>query len=215
MADKKPEKKSEKKKAAAAAPQPVEAKADQVQEPPPPPRMKDRYFAEIRPALMKRYGYENVHQAPRLLKVVLNMGVGDAIQDARRLEEATQHLALISGQKPAVRRARKSIASFKLREGMAIGVTVNLRRARMYEFVDRLVTVVMPRIRDFRGVSGKSFDGRGNYTLGVKEQIVFPEINYDKVEKVRGLDITFVTSARNDEEARGLLEALGVPFRTS
>jgi large subunit ribosomal protein L5 len=152
---------------------------------------------------------------PRLTKIVLNMGVGDAIQDARRLEEAQGHLAQITGQRPAVRRARKSIASFKLREGMPVGLVVSLRRARMYEFFDRLVSVTMPRIRDFRGVNPRSFDGHGNYTLGLREQIVFPEIDYDKVEKIRGMDVTICTSARNDEEARGLLEAMGMPFRGS
>jgi large subunit ribosomal protein L5 len=178
-------------------------------------RLKARYESEIRPVLKKRFGYTNVYQTPVLHKIILNMGVGDAIQDNRRLEEALQHLTVIAGQRPNVRRARKAISNFKLRAGMPIGIAVTLRGARMYEFMDRLVTVVMPRIRDFRGVSPRSFDGHGNYSLGIKEQIVFPEIDYDKVEKIRGLDVTFCTSARTDEEARELLEALGMPFRSS
>lgn len=178
-------------------------------------RLKDKYRGEIMPVLQKRFGYGNVHQVPRLTKIVLNMGVGDAIADARRLEEAQEHLGLITGQRPAVRKSRKSIANFKLREGMSVGLTVSLRGDRMYEFLDRLVSIAMPRIRDFRGINPRSFDGRGNYTFGLKEQVIFPEINFDKVEKVRGMDVTFCTSARTDEEARGLLEALGVPFRTA
>ena len=178
-------------------------------------RLREKYEQEVQTALTKRFSYGNKHEVPRLTKIVVNMGVGDAIQDARRLEEAQGHLAQVTGQLPAVRRARKSIASFKLRQGMPIGLVVTLRRVRMYEFLDRLISVVMPRIRDFRGISPRSFDGHGNYTLGLKEQIVFPEIDYDKVEKVRGMDIVICTSARTDEEARELLTGLGMPFRAS
>jgi large subunit ribosomal protein L5 len=178
-------------------------------------RLREKYEQEVHSSLLKRFSYGNKHQVPRLTKIVVNMGVGDAIQDAKRLEEAQKHLAQVTGQQPSVRRARKSIASFKLREGMPIGAMVTLRRIRMYEFLDRLISVVMPRIRDFRGISPRSFDGHGNYTLGLKEQIVFPEIDYDKVEKVRGMDIVICTSARTDEEARELLTGLGMPFRVS
>jgi large subunit ribosomal protein L5 len=177
------------------------------------PRLRTYYQAEVVPALMKRFGYRNRMQVPRLEKIVVNMGVGDAIQNIKFLDAAVADLAIITGQKAAVRRAKKSIANFKLREGAAIGAKVTLRGPRMYEFYDRLITFAIPRIRDFRGLPTKSFDGRGNYTLGVTEQIIFHEINYDKVEKIRGMDITFVTSARTDEEGRELLKLMGLPFR--
>lgn len=177
------------------------------------PRLKERYLNEIVPALRERLGYSNVHQVPRLEKVVVNMGVGAAVQDPKQLEAAMDDLATITGQKPAVTRAKKSIAGFKVRQGMAIGAKVTLRGDRMWEFVDRLLSMALPRIRDFRGISPDSFDGRGNYSLGVTEQLIFPEIDYDKVDRVRGMDITFVTSAKTDEEARALLEALGFPFK--
>jgi len=175
-------------------------------------RLKTRYEQEIRPALVKRFGYSSTMQAPRIEKITLNMGVGDAKQDSKVLDAATEQLATIAGQKPNVRRARKSIAAFKLREGMPVGVTVTLRRERGYEFLDRLMSVAIPRIRDFRGLSPRSFDGRGNYSMGVREQIIFPEIDYDSVDQVRGLDITITTSAATDEEAFALLEAFGMPF---
>jgi large subunit ribosomal protein L5 len=180
----------------------------------PPARLKTRYLEEIRPALMERFGYSSVMQAPKLVKITLNMGVGLAKQDAKVLKAATDQLATIAGQQPNVRRARKSIAAFKLREGMPVGVAVTLRAERGYEFLDRLVTIAIPRIRDFRGLSPRSFDGRGNYSLGVKEQIIFPEIDYDAIDQVRGLDITITTSAQTDVEAFALLTALGMPFAT-
>ena len=176
------------------------------------PRLKQRYLDEVRPQLMERFGYGSVMQAPRIAKVTVNMGVGDAKQDARMLEAATEQLATIAGQRPAVRRARKSIAAFKLREGMPVGVAVTLRGERAYEFLDRLMSVAIPRIRDFRGLKRTSFDGRGNYSLGVREQIIFPEIDYDAIDQVRGLDITITTTAETDDEARALLELLGMPF---
>jgi len=175
-------------------------------------RLKERYVNEIRPMLMERFSYRSPMQVPRLVKITVNMGVGDAKQDSRQLELATEQLAAITGQKPSVRRARKSIAAFKLREGMPVGVAVTLRDERAYEFLDRLMSIAIPRIRDFRGLSTRSFDGRGNYTLGVREQIIFPEIDYDKVDQVRGMDITFVTSAQTDDEAFALLDAFGMPF---
>ncbi|MCP4922682.1 MAG: 50S ribosomal protein L5 [bacterium] len=175
-------------------------------------RLKDLYEKEVRPGLIKQFGYENTLQAPRLSKITINMGMGDAVQDKKRIEAALGDLALITGQKSVSTKARKSIAGFKLREGMPIGVKVTLRRAHMYEFLDRLINVAMPRIRDFRGVSPKSFDGRGNYNFGVKEHIVFPEINYDKVDRIRGLDISIATTAKTDEEASALLRAFNVPF---
>ena len=174
-------------------------------------RLKTKYNEEIRPALIERFGYSTPMQAPRIVKVTVNMGVGDAKGEARILEAATEQLATITGQHPNVRRARKSIAQFKLREGNPVGVAVTLRGARMYEFLDRLISVAIPRIRDFRGLSPK-LDGRGNYTVGVREQIIFPEIDYDAIDQVRGLDITITTSARTDEEALALLEAFGMPF---
>ena len=176
------------------------------------PRLKTRYEEEIRPALVRRFKYSTVMQAPKLEKITLNMGVGDAKQDTKVLEAATEQLATIAGQKPNVRRARKSIAQFKIREEMPVGVAVTLRGAHMYEFLDRLISVAIPRIRDFRGLNPNSFDGRGNYTLGVREQIIFPEIDYDAIDQVRGLDVTITTSAKTNEEARALLDAFGFPF---
>jgi large subunit ribosomal protein L5 len=176
------------------------------------PRLKQRYLSEIRPALMERFGYSSIMQAPRIEKIVLNMGVGDAKQDSKMLDAATQQLATIAGQKPNVRLARKSIAAFKLREGMPVGLAVTLRGERAYEFLDRLLSVAIPRIRDFRGLKRTAFDGRGNYSMGVREQIIFPEIDYDAIDQVRGLDIVITTSARTDEEALALLEAFGMPF---
>ena len=178
-----------------------------------PPRLKERYESEIRARLAERFGYGSVMQAPRIEKITLNMGVGEAKQDAPTLEAATEQLATIAGQRPSVRRARKSIAAFKLREGMPVGVSVTLRRARMWEFLDRLMSVAIPRIRDFRGLSPRSFDGRGNYSLGIREQIIFPEIDYDSIDQVRGLDVTITTTAASDEEAFTLLSELGMPFQ--
>jgi large subunit ribosomal protein L5 len=175
-------------------------------------RLKTRYLEEIRPALMERFGYSSIMQVPRIEKITVNMGVGEAKQDSRMLEAATEQLGTIAGQKPNVRRARKSIAAFKLREGMPVGLAVTLRSERAYEFLDRLMSIAIPRIRDFRGLSRSSFDGRGNYSMGVREQIIFPEIDYDAIDQVRGLDITITTSAPNDEEAEALLEAFGMPF---
>ena len=177
------------------------------------PRLKEKYEKEIAPALMKEFQYKSSMQIPRLVKVVVNMGVGEAVQDIKNLDGAIEDITAITGQKPVVRRAKKSISNFKLREGMPVGCMVTLRRDRMYEFLDRLMNFSIPRIRDFRGVPGRSFDGRGNYTLGIKEQIIFPEIDYDKIDKTRGMDITFVTTARRDEEAKALLKHLGMPFR--
>ena len=176
-------------------------------------RLREHYEKTVKPTLMKEFGYDNPLQAPRLEKIVVNMGVGEAVQDQKRVEAAVQDLSLITGQKPVVTRAKKSIATFKLRQGMAIGVKVTLRKDRMYEFLDRLITVALPRVRDFRGVSPKSFDGRGNYTLGLKEQIVFPEIDYDKVDQVRGMDVVIVTTAKSDDEARALLRGFDMPFQ--
>jgi large subunit ribosomal protein L5 len=177
-----------------------------------PPRLKDRYEQEIRPRLRDRFDYGNLMQVPRLQKITLNMGVGEAKQDAKLLDAASEQLATIAGQKPNLRRARKSIAAFKLREGMPVGVSVTLRRAHMWEFLDRLMSVAIPRIRDFRGLNPRSFDGRGNYSLGVREQIIFPEIDYDSIDQVRGLDVTITTTAVSDEEAFALLDELGMPF---
>lgn len=176
------------------------------------PRLKQRYEQEIRPALVERFEYTSVMQAPKLVKITINMGVGDAKQDTKVLEAATEQLATLAGQQPNIRRARKSIAAFKLREGMPVGLSVTLRDARMYEFLDRLQSVAIPRIRDFRGLNPRSFDGRGNYSIGVREQIIFPEIDYDAIDQVRGLDITFTTTAQTDEEAFALLDAFGMPF---
>ncbi len=177
------------------------------------PRLLEKYRKEIIPALMKQFSYKNIMQVPKLEKIVVNMGVGEAAQDSKQLDEAIADLRAITGQQPSIRTAKKSVSNFKLRQGMKIGAKVTLRRAMMYEFLDRLITTALPRVRDFRGISDKSFDGRGNYTLGIKEQTVFPEINVDKVNKVRGMDITIVTSAKTDEEAYALLAAFGVPFK--
>jgi large subunit ribosomal protein L5 len=176
------------------------------------PRMKDLYRSEIVPRMMEEFGYANVMQVPRVEKVVVNIGVGEALTNARALDAASEDIAAITGQRPAIRRARKSIASFKLREGAPVGVKVTLRGNRMYDFLDRLINVALPRQRDFRGISPDAFDGRGNYTLGLREQLVWPEIDYDKVEQVRGMEITIVTSAKTDEEGRRLLQLMGMPF---
>ncbi len=175
-------------------------------------RLREYYDTTVRPALKEQFGYTNPMQYPHLKKIVINMGVGEAAQDAKKIEAALAELTAIAGQKPVVTRAKKSIAAFKLREGQVVGCKVTLRRERMYEFLDRLLTIALPRVRDFRGVSPKSFDGRGNYSLGLKEQLVFPEINYDKVDAIRGMDIVFVTSARTDEECKALLRGFELPF---
>ena len=176
------------------------------------PRMKQRYDEQIVKAMTEKFGYKNALEVPRLEKITLNMGVGEASQDKKKVQTAAEEMALIAGQKPVITKAKKSIAQFKLREGMPIGAKVTLRRDRMYEFMDRLVTIAMPRIRDFRGVNPKSFDGRGNYAMGMKEQIVFPEISYDRIEKVRGMDIIVTTTAKTDDEARELLRLFGFTF---
>jgi large subunit ribosomal protein L5 len=175
-------------------------------------RLKQRYLEEIRPALIERFGYSTPMQAPRIEKITLNMGVGDAKQDSKVLDAAIEQLATLAGQQPSIRRARKSIAQFKVREGMPVGVSVTLRRERAYEFLDRLMSIAIPRIRDFRGLKPTAFDGRGNYSIGVREQIIFPEIDYDAIDQVRGLDVTITTSAPTDAEAYALLEAFGMPF---
>ena len=202
-------------------PEQVEATAEQPAGKPPRPkatnrataRLRDRYVKEVRPALMKEFNLENPMAAPKLEKIVVNMGVGDATQNAKLIDPAATEVGQITGQKPVVTKARKSIAAFKVREGMPIGVMVTLRGDRMYEFFDRLVNIALPRVRDFRGVGTKSFDGRGNYTLGVRDQLIFPEIDYSKVEKLKGMNITIVTSAGNDDQARALLKHMGMPFR--
>jgi large subunit ribosomal protein L5 len=178
------------------------------------PRLVDRYRSDVAPKLMKRFGYKNQMQLPRLKKIVVNVGLGEATANPKLIESTVQEVAAITGQKPVVTKARKSIANFKLRQGMPIGVMVTLRRERMWEFFDRLVSISLPRVRDFRGVSGRAFDGSGNYTLGLKEQIVFPEVNFDKVDKVKGMNITIVTTAETNEEAKELLAQLGMPFRS-
>ncbi|MDD4600533.1 50S ribosomal protein L5 [bioreactor metagenome] len=175
-------------------------------------RLKEKYLNEVAPALMKKFGYANVMEIPKIEKVVLNMGVGDAVGNPKALDAAIADMTQIAGQKPIVTRAKKSIAAFKLREGMPIGAKVTLRGERMYFFVDKLFNIALPRVRDFRGVSPRAFDGRGNYTMGVKEQLIFPEIEYDKIDKIRGMDIIFVTTAKTDEEARELLKLMGMPF---
>ncbi|MCG0276124.1 MAG: 50S ribosomal protein L5 [Thermosediminibacteraceae bacterium] len=176
------------------------------------PRLREKYEKEVIPAMMKKFNYKNVMQVPRLEKVVLNMGISDAKENPKAIESATRDLAMITGQKPVVTKAKKSIASFKIRKGMAIGAKVTLRGNRMYEFLDKLFNIALPRVRDFKGLSPNSFDGRGNYTLGIREQLIFPEIDYDKIDKIRGMDITIVTTAKTDEEARELLKGLGMPF---
>jgi large subunit ribosomal protein L5 len=179
-----------------------------------PPRLLERYRSEVVPKLRKEFGYENAHEVPRLSKVVVNVGLGEATSNAKLLEQAGVELAAITGQKPLVRKARKSIANFKLREGQAVGCMVTLRGDRMWEFYDRLVSVALPRVRDFKGVSPKAFDGRGNYTLGLREQIIFPEVDYDKVERITGMNVTVCTTARTDAEGKALLAHLGMPFRS-
>ena len=178
-------------------------------------RLRERYREEVVPALREKFGYENVMQVPRLEKIVVNMGVGEAAQNSRTLDGAMDDLARITGQKPQLRRARKSIAGFKIREGMPVGARVTLRGERMWEFLDRLISIALPRVRDFRGISPRSFDGRGNFALGLREQLIFPEISYDAVEATRGLDVAVVTTAKTDEESRELLRLLGMPFRAS
>lgn len=176
-------------------------------------RLKEKYTNEIVPSLVEKFNYTSVMQAPKVEKIVINMGVGDAVSNAKNLDKAVEELTLISGQKPIITKAKKSIAGFRLREGMAIGCKVTLRGARMYDFLDKLVSVSLPRVRDFHGISKKAFDGRGNYTLGIKEQLIFPEVDYDLVDKVRGMDIVIVTTAQTDEESRELLTQLGMPFQ--
>ncbi|MDO4356146.1 MAG: 50S ribosomal protein L5 [Clostridia bacterium] len=176
-------------------------------------RLKDKYRSEVVPALQQKFGYKNVNMIPKLEKIVINMGLGECKDNAKAFEQAVGELEIIAGQKPCITKAKKSIANFKLREGMNVGAKVTLRGDRMYEFADKLVSIVLPRVRDFRGVSAKAFDGRGNYALGVREQLIFPEIEYDKVEKVRGMEMIFVTTAQTDEEAKELLSLLGMPFQ--
>jgi large subunit ribosomal protein L5 len=207
------QKKPDKKGKAAAEPQEQPSQERPKAAPKTPPRLKERFEKEIAPALMKEFELENPMAVPRLHKIVINMGVGEATQNAKLLDPAANELGQITGQKPVVTRAKKSIAAFKVREGMPIGAMVTLRGPRMYEFLDRLVNVALPRVRDFRGVSTKSFDGRGNYTLGLRDQLVFPEIDYAKVDKMKGMNVTIVTTARSDNEARSLLKHLGMPFR--
>lgn len=177
-------------------------------------RFADVYAKVVRPALMKQFGYKNLFEVPKIEKIVVNMGVGEAVNDNKTVKMAAEELALITGQKAVPTRARKSIATFKVRENMVLGCKVTLRNTRMYEFLDRLITIALPRVRDFRGVSGKSFDGRGNYAIGLKEQLIFPEINYDKIDAIRGMDIVFVTTAKTDAEAKALLKAFGMPFNS-
>src|SRR5436305_11768252 len=210
--EKKPKKGGKEKKAPAtiqAAQGKAKAKGDH------PARLAEAYKANVIPQLMKDFGYKNPMQVPKLEKIVVNMGLGEAINNNKLIEQAEEQMMAITGQKAVVTRSRKSIANFKLRENQAIGCMVTLRKYRMYEFFDRLVSVALPRVRDFKGVSSKSFDGKGNYTLGIREQIIFPEINYDKIEKIKGMNITIVTTAKNDEEGRALLRHMGMPFRTA
>jgi len=177
------------------------------------PRLRNKYKDEIVPQLMKDFGFKNVMQVPKLNRIVVNMGLGEAVQNAKLIESAVEELSAITGRKPVVTRAKKSIATFKLREGMPIGVMVTLRGEQMYDFLDRLISIALPRTRDFKGISPKAFDGRGNYTLGIREQIVFPEINYDKIDRIKGMNVTLVTTAETDEQGRALLKSLGMPFR--
>ncbi len=177
------------------------------------PRLKEHYDTQLKSSLMEEFGYKNAMEVPRLDKIVINMGVGEAVADSKKIKSAVNEMALISGQQPVVTKAKKSVATFKLREGMPVGCKVTLRRERMYEFLDRLITIALPRVRDFRGVSGKSFDGRGNYAMGLKEQIVFPEIDYDTVDEIRGMDIIICTTAKTDKEAHALLKGFDMPFR--
>jgi len=176
-------------------------------------RLKEKYIKEVTPSMVEKFGYKSIMQTPQVNKIVINMGVGDAVSNAKNLDKAVEELTVISGQKPLITKAKKSIAGFRLREGMPIGTKVTLRGDRMYDFLDKLVSVSLPRVRDFHGISNKSFDGRGNYTLGVKEQLIFPEVDYDKVDKTRGMDIVIVTTAKTDEESRELLTQLGMPFQ--
>ena len=201
------------KEAKDAAPQESGKKAAKPKGPQEPPRLRVRYSKEIVPALMKHFNYRNIMAVPKLEKIVINMGLGEAIANAKILDVAVDELGRIAGQRPVITRAKKSIANFKLRQNMPIGAAVTLRGERMFEFLDRLTSVVLPRVRDFRGVSTKSFDGRGNYTLGLRDQLIFPEISYEKVDKIRGMNVTIVTSARTDDEARELLRQFGMPFR--
>jgi large subunit ribosomal protein L5 len=201
------------KEAPASAPKEAPRKAAKPTGPHEPPRLKVRYSKEIIPALMKHFNYKNVMAVPKLEKIVINMGLGEAIANAKILDVAVDELGRITGQRPVVTRAKKSIANFKLRQNMPIGAAVTLRGERMFEFLDRLTNIVLPRVRDFRGVSTKSFDGRGNYTLGLRDQLIFPEISYEKVDKIRGMNVTIVTTARSDDEARELLRQFGMPFR--
>ena len=177
-------------------------------------RLQEKYMKEVAPALMEKFNYKNVMEIPKIDKIVINMGIGDAKENPKGLEKAVEEMELIAGQKPVITRAKKSVANFKLREGMNIGCKVTLRGAKMYEFLDRLFNVALPRVRDFRGINANGFDGRGNYSLGIKEQLIFPEIEYDKIDKIRGMDINFVTTAQTDEEARELLKLMGAPFRS-
>jgi large subunit ribosomal protein L5 len=188
------------------------ATTEQQKQTAPPPRLRELYENEVKPALIQRFGYSTPMAVPTLEKITLNMGIGEAKQNTQMLEAASEQLATIAGQAPSVRRAKKSVASFKVREGMPVGVAVTLRRARMWEFLDRLTSIAVPRIRDFRGLSARSFDGRGNYSMGIREQIIFPEIDYDSIDEVRGLDVTITTTAQTDEEAFALLDGLGMPF---
>jgi large subunit ribosomal protein L5 len=190
----------------------VEAATEQAKQAAPPPRLRETYESDVKPALTQRFGYSTPMAVPTLDKITLNMGLGEAKQNTQMLEAATEQLATIAGQAPSVRRAKKSVANFKVREGMPVGVAVTLRRARMWEFLDRLNAIAIPRIRDFRGLNPRSFDGRGNYSMGVREQIIFPEIDYDSIDEVRGLDVTITTTAKTDEEAFALLDGLGMPF---
>jgi large subunit ribosomal protein L5 len=212
----KPEKKKGAEKGKAPAGEqaaPAEKAAAKPQEPAKPARLRLRYASDVLPELMKEFGFKNPMQVPKLEKIVVNMGLGEAINNGKIIDASVEQLGQITGQKPVVTKARKSIANFKLRQGQSIGAMVTLRGERMWEFFDRLVSIALPRVRDFKGVSPKAFDGKGNYTLGVREQVIFPEINYDKVERIKGLNITVVTTARNDEEGRALLRRLGMPFR--
>jgi large subunit ribosomal protein L5 len=196
-----------------ATPRGKAAEAAEPAEPAPRARLMDHYEQRVRPKLQQQFGYGNRHQIPRLTKIVVNVGMGDAPKAPKALEAAVAELGLVTGQRPVITRAKKAIANFNLRQGMAIGCAVTLRGQRMYEFLDRFITIAVPRMRDFRGLPTKSFDGRGNYSLGIKEQMIFPEIDYDKVERIHGMDITFVTTARRDDEAQALLRELGLPFR--
>jgi len=213
VSKKEPNKPKKEKKAEAAAPEAPAGKPQRPKKPSEPSRLRVRYSKEIVPALMKHFKYTNIMAVPKLEKIVVNMGLGEAIANAKIMDVAVGELGLITGQRAVVTKAKKSIANFKLRQNMPIGAAVTLRGDRMYEFLDRLLSVVLPRVRDFRGVSTRSFDGRGNYTMGLRDQLIFPEISYEKVDKIRGMNVTIVTTARSDDEARELLKQLGMPFR--